>query len=159
MTTLKLGQVMRDKVSKFTGIADVQIEFLTGNVQYSLAPQFDPTQERAQSAAKAFDAFQLEYVGEGVDSIESTYDGVKLGEKVKDIVTGIVGIPTMKSTFLNGCVYFDVAIETKEAKDSSSMFFDGLRLKRVSAGVTEQIKKAVPAVKTGGPSYCVPERR
>lgn len=165
MTTkqLCLGQRMRDKVSGFIGVADVCTEFLTGNIQYSLVP---PTPLKAGTAEagkpKVFDAFQLEYVADHIEPIAPPADtGIVLGEKVKDIVSGVTGIATLKSTFLNGCIYYTVVPDvTDSPKDISEMFFEYARLKRVSAGVASAIakRKEDAAKPTGGPAHYTPRR-
>lgn len=153
---IALGKKLRDKVSGFTGIASVKTEFLTGNVQYELVMQVDKS---GKSEFRSFDEFQLEYVGEGIDAIKAPGDtGIRLGEKVKDIVTGGTGIATLKSTFLNGCVYYSVV--TQDQKDPKEYFTEYRRLTRVSAGVMATIAKRMgtDSVRTGGPAFSVPRR-
>lgn len=155
-TEIGLGKKLRDKVTGFTGVATVKTTFLTGNVQYNLATQVN---KEGVSKDLAFDHFQLEYIGEGVDVIAAPSDtGIKLGEEVKDIITGAKGIATLESTFLNGCVYYSVS--TKDAKDPKEMFVEYRRLTRVGLGVTKQIAARTEAApeKTGGPSFKVPMR-
>ena len=156
----KLGQTLADRVSGFKGIADVRTDFLNGNVQFSLKGQVHGKDQKAPH--QAFDAFQLELVSEGgVEAIPAPADtGIALGEKVKDIVTGMSGIAISKSTFLNGCVYYTVAADSKQdPKDLNEFFFDYCRLKRVSSGVVGAIKTRLAGQPpTGGPAYRVPAR-
>jgi predicted metalloprotease with PDZ domain len=151
-----LGKKLRDKVSGFTGIASVKTNFLTGTVQYTLVP---PVDKKGDVREMSFDVYQLEYVDEGVDTIEAPTDtGIKLGEEVKDIVTSMEGIAIQECIFLNGCVYYTVT--TKDEKDPKDLFIEYRRLTRTGAGVSEQItaRTAVTKVKTGGPAYKVPMR-
>lgn len=155
--TIELGKKLRDKVSGFTGIASVKTNFLTGNVQYTLV---SPVDKKGDIRELSFDVHQLEYIGEGVDTIQAPADtGIKLGEAVKDIVTGVKGVTIQECTFLNGCVYYTVSDQnTKEPKD---MFIEYRRLTRTGAGVSDQIaeRTAGTEVKTGGPSFKVPMRK
>jgi hypothetical protein len=154
---------MRDKVSGFIGTADVCTEFLTGNVQYSLVPPINPTDKVEAGKPKVFDSYQLEHIADHLEPIappENT--GIVLGEKVKDIVSGVTGIATLKSTFLNGCVYYTVVPDvTDSPKDLSEMFFEYVRLKRMGAGVAPAIakrKEAGTIKPTGGPAHYTPRR-
>lgn len=151
---IRLGYTARDKVSGFTGVAHSRLEFLTGNVQYSLQP---PAKDGVLPDLIAFDEHQLEEVpGAAVPSIAPPADtGVKLGEKVKDIVSQVEGIATRRVIFLNGCVYYTVQ-DVKANKDGSIVehFLEWKRLERTGAGVTAKIaKRDEPAkVRTGGPN-------
>ena len=152
---------MRDKVSGFTGVATTETHFLTGNVQFTLTPQAGGIFGRE---AVAFDIHQLEYAGAGIDIIEAPENtGIALGEKVKDIVMGIEGIATLKTIFMNGCVYYTIIHKSpKDVSDPKESFIEYKRLTRVGAGVTAAIAKrnALEAsdAATGGPAYSVPKR-
>lgn len=74
---------------------------------------------------------------------------IKLGMEVKDIVTGITGIATSRTDYLNGCVRY--CIEPKPKKDGSasdSFFCDEQQLVVVKA-VTPVTRHIAPT-KTGG---------
>jgi hypothetical protein len=152
-----LGKKLKDKVSGFTGIASIKTNFLTGTVQYTLVA---PVDKKGDIRELSFDVYQLEYIDEGVTTIEAPTDtGIKLGEEVKDIVTGVEGITIQECIFLNGCVYYTVS--TKDEKEPKDMFIEYCRLTRIGVGVSEQIaeRTADIKVKTGGPSFKVPMRR
>lgn len=156
---LALGQKMRDRVSGFEGIAEIRADFMTGNTQYTLTTKEAKGED---SKSRAFDVFQLEAasVKPVIDAIAPPADtGIELGEKVKDVVTQIEGVATIKNTFLNGCVYYTVVLEYK-AKEYVDFFFEYKRLKKVSAGVKAAIEqRSTTAEKpTGGPAYKVPMR-
>lgn len=158
MNDLKIGQQMRDKISGFAGIATTETEFMTGNIQFSLTP---PASSIFGRECQSFDVHQLEYAGVGTDVIDAPDDtGIKLGEKVKDIVSGVEGIATLKTTFINGCVYYTVTPSAaKGATEIKDVFVEYKRLDRVSTGVTAKIAKRTAAESgTGGPAYCVPQR-
>lgn len=162
MIELKLGQQMRDKVSGFTGIADARIEFMTGNVQYNL---IRPVNKQGEpSDGLSFDQHQLESIKTVLEPIAPSSGGsIKLGQKVKDIVTGAQGIATLRTTFLNGCVYVSVVTPDAVGSPSTTLFTDAYRLERVSEGIVAKITKAVTSTepgekKPGGLSYKVPMR-
>ncbi len=79
---------------------------------------------------------------------------IKLGEMVKDTLTGLEGMATSKIEYLYGCVR--VGVEPKELKDDGTtvdvIFFDEQRLEP-----TER-KKTKSKAKTGGPGPVPPSR-
>ena len=61
---------------------------------------------------------------------------IKLGQKVKDTVTGFVGIATSKIEYLNGCVQYCVKPKVgKDGKYNSGEWFDDAQLEVVSNGI------------------------
>ncbi len=57
---------------------------------------------------------------------------IKLGQKVKDKVTGLVGIATCRSTFLTGCDRIGIQPEAKEGKVPGSYYVDEPQLEIVN---------------------------
>jgi len=77
---------------------------------------------------------------------------IKLGQKVKDKVTGFIGIAISKVEYLNGCVQFCVKPKVdKDGKCLDGEWFDVDQLTVVSDGVF--VKKKV----TGGPQTDTPK--
>lgn len=74
----------------------------------------------------------------------------KLGEKLRDRVTGFEGIATSRTEYLNGCVQYVLTPKIKkgETKYPTGVDLDEENLVRVSAGVTPKLK----SVRTGGPA-------
>ena len=73
---------------------------------------------------------------------------IKLGDKVKDIYTGFVGIAVARTEFINGCVQYSVAGKVgKDNKYPEEMGIDESSLKVVTRKKTKIVKKD-----TGGPS-------
>ncbi len=71
--------------------------------------------------------------------------GIKLGDKVKDSITGFEGIVTGIGRYLNGCVLVSVtSTDLKDGKPIESQWFDEQRL-------TEE-----PAATSGGPRSAPP---
>lgn len=83
---------------------------------------------------------------------------IKLGSKVKDIVTDLEGIATARVEFLNGCIRYIVQPPglDKDGKPKSDMWVDLGQLKVIGTGVS----KTIEPKKTGGPTgYTVTGRR
>lgn len=74
----------------------------------------------------------------------------KLGEKLRDTVTGFEGIATYRTEHLNGCWQYCLVPKAKKGSTTypEGVLLDVESLVRVSAGVTPK-PKAKP---TGGPA-------
>lgn len=155
MQTIKLGSTCTDKATGYTGVAVSKVELLNGNVQYAIVPKAKPD-SGDYPAGINLDADQLAVVDEGIsaDAKCAASTDLKVGEKVKDLVTGMSGIIIHKTTFLNGCVYFTVSVKDVK-KDPTELFLPVERVERVSSGILPKLTKAKKP--TGGPS--VPMRR
>lgn len=77
---------------------------------------------------------------------------IKLGQKVKDIVTGFEGIATARVEYLNGCVQYCVKLQalSKDGAVQDGTYFDEGQLKVVGSGVL------VLRRDTGGPQHDTP---
>ena len=78
---------------------------------------------------------------------------IKLGEKVKDIVSDFTGIAICRMEYMNGCVRYTVqGKQVKSSKDVPTMDIDMEQLVRVDDGMLKKKKVS----NTGGPkSYAV----
>lgn len=74
----------------------------------------------------------------------------KNGDEVKDKITGLVGIITATTTWLNGCVRYVIQPqEIKDGKPVESTSFDEGELVLVKKS---KIEESVPDKETGGPT-------
>lgn len=156
MKEIQLGNLVKDAVSGFTGIACSRIELMNGNVQFSVQPQLTPDSKPGEYPdAMSIDFHSLEFVDERLAKTVTTPGPVtvQLGDKVRDIVTGIEGIAINRVTFINGCIYYNVQLPVEKDKHTGlttvadPVFTMQSRLESVT-------KKAVvvpaPVVSTGG---------
>lgn len=74
------------------------------------------------------------------------------GIEVKDIVTGVTGIVSAQSKWLNGCIRYSVQPKSKEGENvmPDCWWVDEEQLVKISDGVI------VKAKRTGGPSMKSP---
>lgn len=82
--------------------------------------------------------------------------GIKLGQEVRDRITGFKGIATVKMEFLNGCRRFAVQPKVdKKGEVPDDKSFDEPDLEIISSGILPEEKKAKPAEKRvhGDPSF------
>lgn len=78
---------------------------------------------------------------------------IKLGNKVKDSVSGLTGIVTSRIEYITGCVQFGVAQKVKaDGTLPDTVYIDESRLEVVDKGV------AVDTVKTGGVMRDAPKK-
>jgi len=76
---------------------------------------------------------------------------IQLGEKVRDKVTGFVGIATARIKYLNGCIQFCVKPEvTEPGKMPDGIYIDDIQLEVIGEGLT------VIQEPDGGPQQDVP---
>jgi len=60
---------------------------------------------------------------------------IKLGQKVRDIVTGFEGIATAKVEYLNGCIQFCVKPKVTDGKMLDSEYIDIQQLEIIDDGL------------------------
>jgi hypothetical protein len=154
MSEIKIGCVVADITSGFEGTVTARNELFNGNVQFSVQPKAIKGAEKLPEAY-SIDAVSLKLKGKGVsdNALAPQATDIKVGDEVEDIISGHKGIAATKTTFLNGCVYFDVIKPANEAKktESTAMFLSCVRLKKTAAKtVTPIVPKGEKP--TGGPS-------
>jgi hypothetical protein len=79
---------------------------------------------------------------------------INLGDKVRDVVTGLTGIAVGKTQYLQGCIR--IAVQPQELKDGKPVdasWFDEPQLEVIEAGAIKL--KSEKSEKPGGPAYLV----
>jgi len=78
---------------------------------------------------------------------------IRLGQKVRNKITGFVGIATARTEWINGCIRFTVEAEYKKGeKESPTDVCDEKLLEVVSAGISKDVEKYLePVARQGGP--------
>lgn len=71
---------------------------------------------------------------------------MKLGNKLRDCVTGFEGVAVSRIEYLNGCVQFCLRAPIKDGKIEDGQWFDVHQLEFVDAGIV------IPRPETGGPT-------
>lgn len=147
-----LGQVVQDLTTGFKGIATSRSELFNGNVQFGVQPRVKDGAEEIQSAFQ-LDHHLLEVLDSGISTRRSdpAHTDIRVGDQVEDTVTGVTGTATTKTTFLNGCVYFEV--QPRKGRLASAApgvsFIPHSRLRVVKVGDLPERKTDEPA--SGGP--------
>lgn len=79
---------------------------------------------------------------------------IKLGSRVKDLVTGFVGIAVARCDYLNGCIRIGVQPKVdKDGKLPDTIYFDEPQLKTLKENVVP-----VGSKETGGPCPYPPHK-
>lgn len=95
---IKLGSTCIDKATGYKGIATAKVEFLNGNVQYSIVPKAKAGADYPNGIS--LDGAQLDVADPGISDVSVTpkQTDIMIGEKVKDIISGLSGIVVNKTT-------------------------------------------------------------
>lgn len=165
MNQIKLGQTVRDVVTGFTGIAIQSLDQLNGNRQIAIQPK-QKEGETTYPEAMNIDPHMLEVLDDvfcdRVTPAIST--DIKLGDKVRDKASGLVGIALEKATYMNGCVSFGVMPPVRSTDlincSPDKSWISAERLEFVDDGLVAK-KQAVEALTPrppGGPAQRVTNR-
>ncbi len=78
---------------------------------------------------------------------------IKLGDKVKDKITGFEGIVIARIEYLNGCIQYGVKARVKEAALKEAEYIDEGQIERLGPGINKPEPKPTKEKeprKTGG---------
>jgi hypothetical protein len=160
MSIIKLGQEARDVTTGFAGTITQRLDQINGNVQWCLQPKMG--KDGVFKDAMFLDAHHLDVVGPGLsDKVTEVTDPVDfaLGNEVKDLSSGFVGIVIEKATYMNGCMSFRVVpkYDPKSAFNGSApegSWISSKLLTYKGPGIVAKLRKPVPAASgriPGGP--------
>lgn len=77
---------------------------------------------------------------------------IELGDKIRDKVSGMIGVATEKREYLNGCIQFAVSPKVKsDATELPGWCIDEGQLEIVKKGFIKPKKKAIKK-NSGGPT-------
>ncbi len=76
---------------------------------------------------------------------------IKLGDKVKDLVTGFTGVVVSRIEYINGCVQFGIVPKADKDKMHDCQYVDWQRLQSVGTAIS------LPSQETGGPQFDAPK--
>lgn len=143
---IKLGNIVRDVASGFSGMATMKVEMLDGSTQYGIQPKVKAGEDADMKLPDAIlvDVQVLEFVEDGIAAQVPAHPQTPLilGQQVKDEITGLKGMIIDRIFHLNGCVHYTVAPKIgADGKWTRSVQFDWKRLKVVGKGVSETITR------------------
>lgn len=109
VSRIKLGQKLRDKITRVTGTCSaIQIE-LNGNIRVNIQAKANRIDGKVPEPI-VIDEIMAEVIGEGVsDTIPAPrLCNFEVGNEVKDRINGIEGVVVGVAWFTTGCVYLNV---------------------------------------------------
>jgi len=74
----------------------------------------------------------------------------KLGQKARDIVTGIEGIIVGRSEWITGCTTYGIVPKAEDGKRKDAEWFDEMRLELIDSESIFDKRKEQPDRTTGG---------
>ena len=153
MSEIKLGCVAIDQASGLEGTVISMMEAFNGNVSYALQPKATKGADKLPEAWN-FDSALVKFKAKGISeqATPPQHTDIQVGDEVEDIISGHIGICASKTTFLNGCVYFNVeskGVPTKKI-EATAMFLSCTRLKKMKVHLTPIVPKGEKP--TGGPA-------
>lgn len=76
---------------------------------------------------------------------------IKLGDEIKDLITGLTGIAIARIEYLNGCIQFGLKARVKDAAVKEAEYIDETQLKWVGHGINPKPKvEKEPRERPGG---------
>ncbi len=75
---------------------------------------------------------------------------IKLGQKVRDKITGFEGIATAKTEFLNGCVQYEVTRKLKKGESITAESVQGISIDEQQLELIKPKKKPIKKSDNGG---------
>jgi hypothetical protein len=158
----KLGQSIRDTATGLSGVLTAMAERLDGTHQLHIQPHSEKGDEFK-------DGYYIDWNSVDItDSVGITNrvhppikHNVKLGDTVRDRVTGVTGIATSLSTFFNGCVLVRVVPKARffglvrpEDIVTSVTLCDVISNHAVTNNLTtkKEAAKPKPVARNGGPA-------
>ncbi|MDO8424813.1 MAG: hypothetical protein Q7S70_02640 [bacterium] len=91
-----LGSTVRDKITGFEGFAFARLEYMNNCVRFEVQP---PVKDGDLPESKVFDGLDLEVMSppkDGLPPVIKTPNNIRLGAKVKDVLTGLTGVAVVR---------------------------------------------------------------
>lgn len=155
MEKIKLGDRVKSKISGFQGVVTAWDEFFNGNIRLQVTP--DRLKESGEQIEyEWFDDVDLEVVERGVFEIRmpntTSRNRINFGDRIKDKITGFIGIATGYAIYANGCEQWLIHREKlgKDGKRYDNTWYDSAQVVTVRKNVI--FPENNREKRTGGPA-------
>lgn len=146
MNNVKIGDQVKDEISGVKGIIVAQHDYLYGCHRSRVQPA--GMKDGKPIEQSTFDTAQLKLITAGVVAYTAPVPVAKLGDKVRDRLTGYEGVATARFEYLFGPPAIGVQPQSlKDGKPAESFTFDEMQLEVVGRKPVVQPAER----KTGGP--------
>ena len=158
--SIKLGDKVKDPITGFEGIAIGKTEHLHGCTGIGILPQ--ELHDGKAIDTHWFDEPRVEVIEEGVVRADKdSTPTIKLGDTVKDPITGFKGIAMSRTAYLHSCASVGVKPQKMHnGKPIDMHWIDEPRLNVVKKGTfaIEDARRTAAGKKVGGPRDNPPSR-
>lgn len=144
---VELGDMVKDKITGFEGLALEKSEYLNGCVQFEVQPKID--KEGKIPEPSHIDEQQLEVIEIADTNLvfipRDSDPAIALGEEVKDTLLGFKGVAISRSTSISGYVQYDVQPKKdKEGKLPDSAYVSARHLEIITKKASEEVEEDPP---------------
>lgn len=153
---IKLGSIVKDKVTGLIGVAENRASFLYGCDRYCVQPKMKDDGTIPKS--RMIDEPQLEVLEDeqsAVTPLPESSQIIELGQIVEDPVRAMSGTATGRAVYLNGCSRIFVEPKRDTKKEVESWWVDEKQLKPKTT-LGGEAKKTITTEpshrRTGGPA-------
>jgi hypothetical protein len=77
---------------------------------------------------------------------------IKLGQKVRDVISGIEGTATSRTEFLNGCVQYGITLKIKKGEHVTETTIQEINVDEQQLEIIKSTKKEIKKSNNGGPT-------
>lgn len=148
MSKIKLGDIAKDTITGFQGVVTARTTWLSNVDRLTINPQTVKDGKPVES--RGFDETQCERVGKGnveVIPVERSRDRVAPGDTVRHQLSGLEGVVTAVTVWLEGCCI--IQVQPRELKDGLPVDPSGFDERMLS--LVAKKNPPAPAVRTGSP--------
>lgn len=154
-TRIELGDVAKDTITGFTGVVVGRTKLRNNCDRLILQPR--EVKDGKPIEGRSFDepnVVLVEHTDLRMWPCTRPAEPVELGDKVQDVISGLVGVATSWTQWLQGCSRFMVQpLDLKDGLPVEPAYLDELDLR-----VLERAAIPVRKVQTGGPRAEPPQR-
>lgn len=143
-----LGDIAKDTITGYEGVVIAYATYLSNCPRWTLRAR--ETKDGLPIKAQSFDAPRVEFVGKSEIVVlppARPRVQVGLGDKVRDLISGVKGIAITHIIYTDGCSH--VAVQPQELKDGIPV--DSVWIDEKDLAIDEVANPKPVAVKTGGP--------
>ena len=146
---MKLGILVKDRVTGFTGVTDNCASYQYGVDRYCIQPQVNDKGELPLS--QMIDVTQLVPTTDPptilMEPIPPPREKIPLGSQVRDPVKALSGTLVGRAIYLNGCVRVLIEPEQIKEREVDAFWIDEERMEIITTPSKER-----PTARTGGPA-------
>lgn len=137
MQEFSLSSKLRDILTGYEGTATARLEYINGTVQFCVVKAVGD--DGVYPKGHYIDWQRLEEISGPTIDVSVPDAPFKMGDHLRDKITGLEGIATCKVNYVNGCVHYGITPKKakKEMKQPETEYVDVQCLKLVKANAVK----------------------